>query len=67
MSVLSVYSILSGCYDNTVWIWNTEGDVLSTIPGHASPVKCVTWVNNGEQSVVVLTSLMLTVSMRALA
>lgn len=37
--------ILSGCYDNTVNIWTTEGEKLLTIPGHSGPIKSVSWVN----------------------
>lgn len=46
--------ILSGCYDNTVNIWNTEGEKLLTIPGHSGPIKSVSWVNvdNGNSSFI---------------
>ena len=37
--------ILSGCYDNTVNIWSTEGEKLLTIPGHSGPIKSVAWVS----------------------
>ncbi|CAF1604515.1 unnamed protein product, partial [Didymodactylos carnosus] len=33
--------LLVGCYDNTVHLWNTEGEHLSTLPGHNGPVRCV--------------------------
>lgn len=36
--------VLSGCYDNTVNIWTTEGEKLLTIPGHSGPIKSVAWV-----------------------
>jgi len=42
--------ILSGCYDNTVNIWNTEGEKLLTIPGHSGPVKSVAWVHVGDDT-----------------
>lgn len=37
--------ILTGCYDNTVNIWTVDGKHLLTIPGHAGPVKAVTWID----------------------
>ncbi|XP_033761374.1 ribosome biogenesis protein WDR12 homolog isoform X2 [Pecten maximus] len=37
--------ILSGCYDNTIHIWNVTGKDLMTIPGHTSPVKAIEWIN----------------------
>ena len=40
--------ILSGCYDNTVNIWTTEGEKLLTIPGHSGPIKSVAWVSVGD-------------------
>ena len=51
--LLLFFSILTGCYDNTLKVWNTEGDLLVTIPSHTAPVKCVTWLNNGERSSLV--------------
>ncbi|XP_015524118.2 ribosome biogenesis protein WDR12 homolog [Neodiprion pinetum] len=36
--------ILTGCYDNTVHIWNTKGKHHLTIPGHTSPIKAVAWI-----------------------
>ncbi|XP_074659393.1 ribosome biogenesis protein WDR12 homolog isoform X2 [Tubulanus polymorphus] len=47
--------ILSGCYDNTVKIWNTNGDNLVTIPGHTAPVKCLAWVEQDEESATFVT------------
>lgn len=40
-------SILSGSYDNTLRIWNTEGEAVITIPGHAAPVKSLDWLKQG--------------------
>jgi len=40
--------ILSGCYDNTVNIWSTEGEKLLTIPGHSGPIKSVAWISVGD-------------------
>lgn len=37
--------ILTGCYDNSVNIWTTQGVHKLTIPGHEAPVKSVTWVS----------------------
>lgn len=36
--------IISGCYDNTVQIWNLKGVHKVTVPGHTDPVKAVSWV-----------------------
>ena len=43
-------SILSGSYDNTLRIWNTEGEAVLTIPGHAAPVKCLAWLKQGKKT-----------------
>lgn len=48
IQVLNYFSILSGCYDNTVRIWTTTGAPLLTIPGHSAPVKCVRWLSGGK-------------------
>ncbi|KAK2180861.1 hypothetical protein NP493_424g02080 [Ridgeia piscesae] len=40
--------ILTGCYDNTLKLWSTSGELLLTMPGHLGPVKCVTWVDSGD-------------------
>jgi len=40
--------VLSGCYDNTVNLWNTNGDKLLTIPGHSGPVKSIAWIDVNE-------------------
>lgn len=37
--------ILTGCYDNTVNIWQVNGKHLLTIPGHGAPIKAVSWVS----------------------
>ncbi|KAK6620315.1 hypothetical protein RUM44_006716 [Polyplax serrata] len=37
--------ILTGCYDNTVQIWNTKGQHLKTVTGHSAAVKAVSWVS----------------------
>ncbi|KAK3592982.1 hypothetical protein CHS0354_023207, partial [Potamilus streckersoni] len=37
--------ILSGCYDNTLHLWKTDGEPIMTIPGHTHPVRCVAWVD----------------------
>ncbi|CAI9727768.1 biogenesis WDR12 homolog [Octopus vulgaris] len=43
--------ILSGCYDNTIHIWNKEGVNLKTISGHTAPVLCVSWIKHDESPV----------------
>lgn len=41
--------ILSGCYDNTLHIWDTAtGTRRLTIPGHLGPIKSVKWVAVAE-------------------
>ncbi|XP_071514205.1 ribosome biogenesis protein WDR12 homolog [Panulirus ornatus] len=45
--------LLTGCYDNTLHLWNVEGLAAGqgdrahtlTIPAHRAPVKAVTWVH----------------------
>lgn len=37
--------ILTGCYDNTVNVWQVDGKHLLTIPGHSAPIKAVSWVS----------------------
>lgn len=36
--------ILTGCYDNTVNIWTTQGVHTLSIAGHEAPVKAVAWI-----------------------
>lgn len=45
--ILFIFSILCGCYDNTLRLWSTSGQPLMTIPGHSAPVKCVRWISIG--------------------
>lgn len=42
--------ILTGCYDNTVNIWNMKGEHLLTINGHSAPVKGVAWISSSNDS-----------------
>ncbi|XP_064647933.1 ribosome biogenesis protein WDR12 homolog [Lineus longissimus] len=42
--------ILSGCYDNTVKLWTSRGDIILTIPGHSAPVKSISWIAQDEAS-----------------
>jgi len=37
--------VLTGCYDNTVNIWNIDGTKVLVIPGHTQPVKAVSWLS----------------------
>lgn len=46
--------ILSGCYDNTVQIWNLKGVHKVTVPGHTDPVKAVSWVYVDDKSAMFL-------------
>ena len=36
--------VVTGCYDNTVNIWNIDGTKVLVIPGHNQPVKAVAWL-----------------------
>jgi len=46
-------SILTGSYDGLARVWNTKGELLlDTVQcaGHGGqPIKCVTWISDGEQ------------------
>ncbi|XP_025094810.1 ribosome biogenesis protein WDR12 homolog isoform X1 [Pomacea canaliculata] len=44
-------NILSGSYDNTVRLWNTQGEPVMTIPAHADPVKCVAWIRHDTSDI----------------
>ncbi|ESP01568.1 hypothetical protein LOTGIDRAFT_238255 [Lottia gigantea] len=46
VSCLQGYSkyVISGCYDNTIRLWSTEGEEIMTIPAHSGPVKTVQWI-----------------------
>ncbi|VVC89344.1 unnamed protein product [Leptidea sinapis] len=44
--------LLSGCYDNSIHIWNTKGQHKLAIPGHTSPVKAVAWVSLNESEAI---------------
>lgn len=40
--------ILTGCYDNSVNIWNMKGEHKLTLNGHEAPVKGVAWISLNE-------------------
>jgi len=40
--------VLTGCYDNTVNIWNVDGEKKLVIPSHVGPVKAVAWVERND-------------------
>jgi ribosome biogenesis protein len=44
ISTLNDY-VLTGCYDNTVNIWNTKGEHKLTLTSHEAPVKSVGWIS----------------------
>ncbi|XP_064470998.1 ribosome biogenesis protein WDR12 homolog [Ornithodoros turicata] len=44
----SADGILSGCYDNTLHIWDADGKHKLMIPGHMGPVKAIKWVSSGN-------------------
>ena len=48
------FSILTGCYDNTIHIWDVQGEHILSLPSHTSPVKCVAWVNEGLYDYIVI-------------
>jgi len=37
--------ILTGCYDNTLCLWDSAGNHKLTISGHEAPVKAVVWIS----------------------
>ncbi|XP_068743459.1 ribosome biogenesis protein WDR12 homolog [Montipora capricornis] len=37
--------ILSGCYDNNVYMWDVFGTCVATVDGHTAPVKSVCWID----------------------
>jgi len=37
--------VLTGSYDNSISIWNTQGKCLTAVEGHQMPVKSVAWVS----------------------
>lgn len=36
--------ILTGCYDNSVYLWNKKGELVLAIVGHTKPVRAVEWI-----------------------
>lgn len=42
--------ILTGCYDNSVNIWNMKGEHKLTLNGHEAPVKSVAWISLNEDN-----------------
>ena len=46
--LLYINSILTGCYDNTLKLWRTNGDNLLTLSGHTNAVKSVKWITKGR-------------------
>jgi len=42
--------ILTGCYDNTVNIWNMKGEHKLTLNAHDAPVKGVAWISLNEDT-----------------
>ena len=41
------FSVLSGCYDNTVKIHTLTGKELLTLPEHSAPVRCLCCISSG--------------------
>lgn len=42
--------ILTGCYDNSVNIWNMKGEHKLTLNGHDAPIKGVAWISLNEDT-----------------
>lgn len=42
--------ILTGCYDNSVNIWNMKGEHKLTLTGHDAPIKGVSWISLNEDA-----------------
>lgn len=42
--------ILTGCYDNSVHIWNTKGKHLQSLSQHSNCVRSVSWLDRGDPS-----------------
>lgn len=51
VSAIQAYDdwILTGCYDNSVNIWNMKGEHKLTLTGHNAPVKGVAWISLNEE------------------
>ena len=37
-----------GSYDNTVQLWNREGERINSLSGHTAAVKSVCWISNED-------------------
>jgi len=35
---------LTGCYDNAARLWNSSGELVSTLIGHTAPIKDISWI-----------------------
>ncbi|XP_050544331.1 ribosome biogenesis protein WDR12 homolog [Daktulosphaira vitifoliae] len=44
--------IITGCYDNSIHVWNNRGKHKIGIAGHTGPVKAVKWVSMSDESAV---------------
>ena len=42
--------ILTGCYDNTLHVWDMTGNHKVTIPGHGGPIKAVSWLDSSDHT-----------------
>lgn len=42
--------VLTGCYDNSVNLWNMKGEHKLTLTGHDAPIKGVSWINHNEET-----------------
>lgn len=41
-------SIVTGCYDGIVRVWDRSGQVLNQLSGHQAPVTAVKWINSSK-------------------
>lgn len=46
--------ILTGCYDNSIHIWNLKGQHLKTVAGHTAAIKTVSWIALNENTATFL-------------
>jgi ribosome biogenesis protein len=42
--------IVTGCYDNSVNIWNMKGEHKLTVMEHEAPVKAISWISLDEEN-----------------
>ncbi|XP_028417669.1 ribosome biogenesis protein WDR12 homolog isoform X2 [Dendronephthya gigantea] len=48
--------ILSGSYDNMVYVWDMQGNCLNSINEHTQAVKAVNWIRKDKEKAIFLSS-----------